>query len=217
MQSELLGANVVIVAKQFNPSVFSQLWLVRNEIVKEDEFLEGCIFSDDISKIETSLFGLLVLPPQLQFLPRSPEGEAELIEAKLGKIIAALPHTPYVAIGFNFSWHVWPEDGNLHQLSRSLFLNEYAPLAKKFGAEDALFGAYVSQNIGDCRLRLDVKPVDYVVNDQQTRRLHFAFNFQLDLSQTETPVESIIAHLSKWEQFKNEASEVIDLIEDHKE
>ena len=41
MPSELVNSNVVIAAQQFNPSVFSQIWLFRNNIVREDELLEG--------------------------------------------------------------------------------------------------------------------------------------------------------------------------------
>ena len=214
MPSELVGLNVVIVARQFNPSVFSQMWLVRNGLVDEHGFGSGCLFSDEVAKIETQEFSLLIIPPQLQFQPRvSPEREAETVTQKVGTIVRTLPHTPFVAVGLNFAWHVWSENGDVQAISRSLFL---PPSGAWFDAcrdaENAMFGAYVSRDVLGCRLRLDVKPVDVSSDSQTVRRLHFAFNFQLDVPQ-ENAVAAIEQHLCQWREAKDEASRVITLVE----
>ena len=38
MSSELINSNVVIAAQQFNPTVFSQIWLLRNKILRKDDW-----------------------------------------------------------------------------------------------------------------------------------------------------------------------------------
>ena len=217
MPSELVGANVVVVARQFNPSIFSQLWLIRNDITSEESFTKGCFFSDEVAKIETEQFGLLVIPPQLQFQPRTcSRPDCELIQ-KVGAIVELLPHTPYTAVGLNFAWQVWPEHGNLHVFSQSLFRVRSSPFYEAFGeTEDTLFGAYVSKDVLNCRLRLDVKPVDVPINDQVTHRLLFAFNFQIDLS-PEEPIAAIQQHLRQWDHAKEEAARIVDLVQGYRE
>lgn len=214
MPSEHVGSNVVVVARQFNPSVFSQIWLVRNGIVGEDSFTGGCLFSDEVAKIETKQFGLLVIPPQLQFQPRESLGqEDELVANKVGAIVQILPHTPYAAIGLNFAWHIWPEDGNIQAFSRSLFLPPSGAWFEACAvAENALFGAYMSTDVLGCRMRLDVKPIDVPTKDHALHRLQFAFNFQLDVT-GENAVDAIRQHLGRWRQAKNEACRIIGLVE----
>ena len=214
MPSQCFGANVVVVARQFNPSVFSQLWLVRNRIVGEDEFIGQCLFSDDVAKIETRDFGLLVIPPQLQFHPRVPtEREADIVTEKLGTIVRTLPHVPYLAVGLNFVWHVWQEHEDMHAFSQSLFLRPSGPFFDVFGdAEDALFGAYVNKAVLGCRLRLDVKPIDFPPDDRNVRRLLFAFNFQLEVPQ-DNPIPAIEGHLGLWAQARDEALRIVNLVE----
>ena len=134
MPAELVASNVVVVARQFNPSVFSNLWLVRNGIISESEFMPGCMYSDQVAKMETVRFGLLVIPPQLQLQPRVGRNEeGELVATTVGRIVNLLPHTPYVATGLNFVWHVWPDDGDISRFSKSLFLRRIGPFQAVFG------------------------------------------------------------------------------------
>jgi hypothetical protein len=218
MPSRLVGSNVVIVARYFNPSVFSQLWLVRNGVVEEDGFLGGCLFSDEVVKVETRDFGLLVIPPQLQFQPRvASDREADLVASKVGSMVRTLLHTPYAAVGLNFAWHVWSEGEGLHGLSRSLFLCPSGPFAESFGqAEDALFGGYFSKDTLGCRLRLDVKPLEVVSDGRATGRLLFSFNYQLDTPQ-DAPVPAIERQLQRWQQAKTASASLIERVETHLE
>src|SRR5207253_8065118 len=100
---ELLGQNVVVTANQFNPSIVTQFWLVKEGVASENEFEGSCIFTEGVSQVQTKTFQLVVVPQMLQFTP-SPDAEkqGDLASAKVGKIVRALPHTPYTAIGLNF-------------------------------------------------------------------------------------------------------------------
>src|SRR3954452_10956137 len=106
MSIQLAGSNVIIAARQFNPTVFSQLWLVRNELLAEEDFGPGYLFSEAVVQMATPQFLMLVVPSQLQFSPTDQvEDQQALIRGKVGRIVERLPHTPYVAVGLNFVWH----------------------------------------------------------------------------------------------------------------
>jgi hypothetical protein len=211
MPIELVRSNLVITAHQFNPSIFSQLWLLRNGIVREDEFSPGCLFSDQAVSVECEQFALLVLPPQMQFAPKVPaQSEAELVEQKVGAIVRALPHTPYSAIGLNFIWDLEPEDGDVGAMTRALFFNADRGICQVFDVEDARFGAYFSRDLFGCRLKLDVKPITRQRGDERRELVQFAFNFHLDVPQeTDEAVAAIERQLGIWDDARDEAARIV--------
>src|SRR5262249_33885000 len=122
MRRELVGSSVVVVAQHFNPSVASQIWLVRQGLVAEGDFESGCIFTDGLVQVCTRRFVLLVTPEQLQLVPKVPDAEQEdLIAEIVGTLVRTLPHTPFRAVGLNFNWHLVPEDGDVRAVTRRLF------------------------------------------------------------------------------------------------
>src|SRR5438094_3009969 len=106
MRWEIVGSSVVIVAQTFNTSVANQLWLVRNGVVPEGDFLPGCIFTDLLVQVRTRRFSLLFTPEQFQFVPAlGEENSNSLMQETIARIVEMLPHTPYRALGLNFTWH----------------------------------------------------------------------------------------------------------------
>ena len=212
MSVELVGQNVVIVARLFNPSVLSQLWLVRHGLIAEDDFESGCLFSDSLVQASTANFNLILVPEQFQFVPKVGDDlEQALIVEKVGAIVSHLPHTPYTAVGLNFLYHLTPEDGDAGQLSRQMFFRPETPLYQNFNSEGALYGAYLSKDFDGCRLRLDIKPVTVPLPDtRKETRLHFGFNFHLDLAGDEGAVDNIVAMLNRWTAAKAEAVRIVN-------
>ena len=210
MPVQLAESNCVIGAKQFNSSIFSQIWLVRNKILDESEFRPGCLFSDDVAKIESDQFGLLILPPQLQFVPKTePKTHGELVATKLRAVVHLLPETPYTGIGLNFHWLVWTKEERGEPLLRSLFRNSAHPVYNHFDQEDASFGAYLSQDMIGCRLNLNILPITFTESEKTTLRLRFAFNFHLDLDDRETNVPRIEEHLERWDEASSLAWSIV--------
>src|SRR5471030_2542147 len=110
MPVQLVAANITVLAHQFNPTIFSQAWLVRKNIATEQEFLKGCLFSDMMVNVIAPQLSFLVSPEQLILAPRfdvglTAEQEATLVEQKIQLIVRALPETPYRAAGLNFTWN----------------------------------------------------------------------------------------------------------------
>lgn len=202
------SSNVVVAAQQFNPSVVSQLWLVRNEIVGPEDFLSGSVFADEFVNVNTKEFHLLVTPPQLQFATEiSVPNQTDLIVKKLGLIVETLPHTPYKAAGLNFGWLLSSEDTG--RAARGMFAPTVPKLAEIFSSDDSRFGAYMSKNIFDCRLRLDIRPVTLQNEEGSTELLHFAFNYNLNLKDAENPAAEITKLLRRWGDAKEEAKRIV--------
>jgi hypothetical protein len=201
----MVGSSVVVVAQNFNPSVTSQLWLVRNGVVPEGDFLPGCIFTDLLVQVRARRFSLLFTPEQFQFVP-APEEEVPpaIVQEAVGRIVEALPHTPYRALGLNFTWHLIPEDGDVAAWSRRLFFTPGRPLFRDFDVPGASFGAYLSRDLLGFRLKLDVKPVTAPAATATAHRLQLLYNFHADLPEGEEAVGRLRQHLRRW----GEAAEV---------
>ena len=206
------GATAVIVAQQFNPSVFSHLWLVHHGLLGEDEFLPGCLFADVLVQVRSPRFHLLVVPEQLQFVPNVAPGEQQaLISDKVGTIVRTLPHTPFKALGLNFNWLLAPREEDVALFTRELFFRRDKPLFQCFDAANAHFGGYLSKDTLGFRLKLDVKPI--IVHQPQgaQNRVLFAFNFHADLG--ENPAEQTEQFLLHWNDVKAESERIIDSVE----
>jgi hypothetical protein len=209
MKSEMTLATVVIIARQFNPSSFSHYWLIKNGILREEDFPPGWVYSPVFVDVAPKEFHLVVLPEQLQFAPIPPtEASQELLASKVGRIVETLPHTPYVAAGLNFHWQVAHETKSVAEVGRRAFFKTETPLFRHFNSDDARFGAYMSRDVLGCRLRLDIKPVTVTRAETSQGRLQFSFNFHGDLS-GENKVERILDLLAKWSEAWNLANTIL--------
>jgi hypothetical protein len=205
------GCAVVIAGQQFNPTVFNQAWLLRLGVLDDDTLESGSLFSDGVVHVRATTFDMLVIPPQLQFIPRVAESsQQELIVAKLSAIVSAIPHTPFSGLGLNFNWHLVPDDASTNRLSRDLFFLPDRPLYQRFQSENSRFGAYLSKDFGPFRLKLDIKPITVQLADHVEQRIQFAFNFHFDLQ--DDAAASITQRLEQWGEVATEVNEVISSI-----
>ncbi len=214
MSKKLVGWNVVIAAHQFNPSIVSQPWLIRHNLATEADFQQGFVFSDSLVQIQAQAFNFLLVEEQLQFQPKvEMEREQELISSRVGDFVKSLPHTPFKAVGLNFLWNLTPDIESIGGVSRRLFYRKEVPLFQNFATDDARFGAYLSRDVLGCRLRLEVKPILMTAGGTTQEHLHFAFNFNLDLTEADNPVEVITSMLAKWDEAKRETIRIIESVE----
>lgn len=214
MTHSLAGSSVVLVAHRFNPSITTPLWLVRNEVLSEGDFLPGCVYTDLLVQVMARSFHLLLTPEQLQFVPQVPEAEQEaLILDKVGRIVRTLPHTPFRALGLNFDWNVTPADGDTGGLARRLFFKSGAPLFSDFDVPDARFGSYLSKDTLGFRLKLDVKPVTVEGGTERKERLQFRFNYHADLRGSKEVVQTIDERLRKWREARAASQRIIEALD----
>lgn len=215
MSIELVRKNVVILAQQFNPSILTQLWLVKNGVLAEDEFETGCIFTESLVQVIGKRFNITAIPNQFQFMPVPSipsDEERDLISEKVGLVVTRLPHTPYTALGFNFVWHAMPEHETTKDFCRRMFFRDDGPLFREFRSEDALFGAYMSKDLLGFRMKMDVWPG--MTSAMKDLQLQIAFNFHVDLTNDESRIEKLVKMLGQWEQARSESLRIVKSISD---
>jgi hypothetical protein len=162
LSNELKGQTIVILAQNFNPSIFNRHWLVKkdNVFLQDEDILPSSIFSPEIVLVNSKSTRLLVTPEQLQFeLVDMDANFYEAIEKTLIPMVSVLKEIPYRAVGINFVFYVEEKDKSVIDLSKELFFKNDTKLLNPFDNEDARFGTYMRKTIEDSRLKLDVKPV----------------------------------------------------------
>ena len=211
---ELKIQTIVIVAQSFNPSIFNQHWLIKNNFVDETDIAANSIFMPGVINLFTKNYNLLVLPEKLQFqLINSGTSFKSDIEKALLPIIEKLPEVPYKAIGINFSWHITDTEKSIIELSKELFYFKESKLHQNFNSDNARFGAYMSNEYMQSRLKLDIKTVKAVeINTSKEEEvIQFAFNFHIDFN-VDNCQDLLIGSLNDWEEYRKEAERIINIL-----
>ena len=211
VERTLVGFNATIVAQSFNPSIVREAWLMKRGLLAEGSIAPGFVFSDQVVRVPTERFSLIVVPPQLQLAPTTREIAAEVMRDVLAPLVLALPHTPMSAAGINMIWHIDPGTESVESLTKRLFAPKGLDLADEFGTADARFGCYMSKDLGLCRLKLDIKPVALKTVDDTRRLLQCAFNFHRELSPDEAPKE-ICELLDHWAEYDGLSEHLTDKV-----
>jgi len=218
MKSELANANIVVVANQFNVSLFNLLWFIKNDIFREEDVIASeSIFIPVAVQIGTPNSHLLIVPERLQMMLKKPEQDQAPVESVI-KIIQKLPETPYVALGMNVIWHLSFDDGNeLGEFTRRNFTHPSHRLFSHFSDADARFGAYLSKNFDAFRLKLDIKPVMVGVGTTKAEKLQLSFNFNLDIANCQDKASSMKESLAKWPDIFAEAIDIVNLFDEQRQ
>ena len=205
------GFTAVIAAGNLNPTIFTQVWLVKQEIIEESDL-------NNLSTLFTPLavtagckdFTLMVVPERIQITFSNVEDKVanhqKILKRTLGRIVSELPHTPYQAVGFNMGWLLVPiNPKDVNSIEQKYFLSKDNPIAKYFREKNCHFGCYLSKNLKIGRLKLDIKPVTL---SQGSQAIQLAFNFHLDV-QGEERAQQISSFLNNWNLAYAEASKLV--------
>lgn len=215
MAMQIAASSVVVLAQHFNPSVVGQYWLVKNNIVSPDEIQVGAVFTDMFVQVPTRDFNLLITPENCQIAVSThvaAEKQQGLVIDHLGKIVELLPHTPYTAVGVNFVWHFFPDDG-IEVACRRFFFSKGVALHQLFDASDARFGGYLSKNWKSFRLRLDARPIIMSLPDGQQRELiQLAFNYHRGVLGLPQPWQDVLDTLKEWDAARENSLSIVDSI-----
>lgn len=212
LSNELKGQTIVILAQNFNPSIFNRHWLVKkdNVFLQDEDILPSSIFSPEIVLVNSKSTRLLVTPEQLQFeLVDMDANFYEAIEKTLIPMVSVLKEIPYRAVGINFVFYVEEKDKSVIDLSKELFFKNDSKLFNHFDNEDARFGSYMSKTFEDSRLKLDVKPV-FLKTGKET--IQFGFNFHSDLDPKKDANTVLFDKLQKWQLFKDESLKIMGML-----
>lgn len=218
MSVRLVTTNAVVVAKQFNPTVASQAWLVDIGVLPKAEATEDFAFTPLFAQVTVEDFALLLVPERLQFIPRvEPERQRALIADKVGRFVRAVPHTPFSAVGMNFQYQLVPDHTDVRHLTRRLFFVPGSRLHQAFDVPDARFGAYLSRDVMGCRLKMDVKPIAGTEPGAEPNRelrhgVMIDFNFHHDVTPGTHAAEEVVSTFGKWDEARSMAEGLMETV-----
>lgn len=190
MDKYIADKNIVFVGV-FQPSKFDKFFFIKNNIFSEDEILEPTVFNQDISQVITGRTNVVVLFNQV-IITQVNTVEDDLMDIAMN--ILSILARDVTALGINFTWNAKPQV-SLQVDSKLLFFNENNKMfANFFNVPDAVYGSYVSKDIENGRLKLNINPqivkqVKEAGDVKQTQILaeiiNFAFNFHFEIENKE--------------------------------
>jgi hypothetical protein len=198
------GHNVVLLAEQFRPGLFSDHWLVRNQIAPEGAIAGNRISTEAMSTVSTSLFQLIASGDRVQvtLLNAGSHAYSEL-RSPLEKIIANVPDPGYKAVGLNHLWNVKRDSSDQRDIVEFLRgkFGLTGAFAKLAAGDSGIWGTMVSQpwNGGRCKTTVGAsfpkgielgKPTGVVVD----------CNFHFDVSQTQDPIQSVRDVIARFDE-----------------
>lgn len=203
---------IVLTAHTFNPSIFTETWLQKNEVLDASKFVGVRVFSPEVAQFQTAEVQVVVVPPQLQITFSDKAADVELPRFIARRVVELLPHTPYQALGLNFTYFVSPPaETDFFAYDRALFGTGECTLLKEFSVADAKFGRYFSKDVGGARLRLDIKPIK--AGPKNANMLQFDFNFHHDLAGVEPSdrVKTLVKFIGTWNELREYAKKLTDV------
>jgi hypothetical protein len=208
--AEIVKSNIVVVAENLNPSIFREMWLVKEGVFAENEIKSGSLYSSVSVNVQTPDSDLLIIPERLQLTLKTDERQDEVIKKVLVTVVEALPHTPYKAIGFNFHW-ILETSGQreISEVSQDMFLSEKNPLRNIFATDDARVGVYLSKDELGMRLKLEVRPVKGVVENAGKEALRLNFNFDKLINSQENATGIVLETIDKWLAAKTISENIV--------
>jgi len=181
MELLLTGANIVILAKNHNPSIVSKEWLIQKKII------EGGIINfahtSAFSVVETDTFSFVEDPDRLQISVKNDIPNKIGSLSKMAKsYVNELPGTPYTAIGFNYLYSISTEKDILKHI---YFVDDEK--FKKLFSENYQLGGIIMFNFNDFLVKTNLQPDDNkVIAD---------INFHYDLKNVDELLDKIEEHI----------------------
>jgi hypothetical protein len=198
MALELTQQTIVILANQFNPSIFREAWLERLGVYSQDELTGNVVYTPMFCQVSGDVT-LLVVNDRAQFMTSRPDGGRVAERSRL--IVDALPQTPYSAIGLNFIWTFVPDGRSVAEVSAQLFR---PPIHNLFDAA-TIFGLTGRGVSGNATLVATATPYQ--------DRIEIKFNYHFDLS-TDNTLDDARGALASWNDKSRESADLIHRIFD---
>lgn len=160
MSFPLVNSNITIIAKEHNPSIISQEWLMKKKLISEKviNFAQTPVFS----VVETDSFDCVIDPERL-FLNAKKPNEATLkrIQQIATDYTGILPEIPYKGIEMRFIYEIVGKNERL----KDLFIKN-DDIFKKVFSEEYKIGGVISYNFSEFSVKARFSPMkDKIIAD----------------------------------------------------
>lgn len=203
MKIALNKATIVILAKEFNPSIVTKDWLSREGIVQG----EAINFANvpTFSFFESDNFIITVAPDRFEVVLKI----AKLVDYRtldLESLVSVaetfterLPHTPYKAVGINYIWKAESEgDENITSILKEKFLSDKKMFSRLCPEKDSYVGSIIYFPHDGFKVKLVIEPV---LDTMKHITCNFNYN-AITLSYKEVR-ERIEKAIENWSNSKN--------------
>ncbi len=183
MDISLIGANIIILAKNHNPSIISKEWLSQKNIIA-DNFI-NFTHTPAFSIVETESFSLVVDPDRLQLAVKGDiQNNIDALEQSILTYVQALPEVPYTAIGFNFLYNIEARKDIIKEI-----LHPPDEIFNKLFSENYQLGGIIKFNSDGFLVTINLQP-NINNNEYNEIRADVNFNYLLvDSSKTSDIIE----------------------------
>jgi len=169
MEMYLIGVNIVVLAKNHNPSIISKDWLSQRGIIKEN--VVSFTHTPAFSMVETDNFSFYVDLDRLQLtLKNDFVNRVDSLSEMVLSYISALPEIPYTAIGFNYSYDLKIDE----TIFRRIYCYNNEKLKSLF-TKDYRLGSIIKYKFGNF-------VVSFIVQPDSDNNMRADFNFDCHLS-----------------------------------
>lgn len=166
----LNSATIVILARNYNPSIVSKDWLQDKGLLRGA--VSNFVHTPAFSLVQTDQLALVVDENRLQLsLQRPSEWTLRILRDTADDFVQALPETPYTGVGFNLHYQVPKEEFVLESL---LSVNRER-LAGLVGERNEMGGKIVFEYNGFVA-KMDISPS---LGEDEAVRVDF--NFHADI------------------------------------
>lgn len=211
MNISSIDTHFVLIANNFNLSIFRETWFVNEGILTQEEINPTTsLFTPNIIQIDNEEFYMTIELNKLQIYLKGKDNHKRF--NLVNKIVHKLSHVPYLACGLNFNYLIDDFD---NILGSTLFSRNEDKLFDEFKnpSDKSLFGVYLSKNYMDTRLKLSVLPSRVIPAGENVEKdfMYYQFNFHVDLKEKNF-LEKIQALISNTMQFEEYTLKLIDKI-----
>ena len=212
MNPFLKQKNIVLVGV-FNPSKFEKYFFIKNNLFNEEDILPESQFHSQLTQVLTVKYNILILSNQIIVTFLEKESADLEINDFLKSFLTKIEIHDINLMGFNFDYAIEFENTVLtNAFSRQSFSNSNSDLYTKFfNSEDAAFGAYMSKDFKDSRLKLDIKPakVQEIGKDQIPKNvILFSFNLNFEIKNKGITISQLI---EDYGIYKKECVDIISI------
>ena len=179
----LSGANIVILARNYNPSIVSKEWLYEKNIVRETAL--NFVHTPPLSVVETERISFVLDENRLQiYLKKVTTENVESLPKIAASFVSCLPETPFVAVGFNYIYYI-PKEGSRLE---TFFVSDDTKLKELF-SENYEIGVIASFPFEEFVVRMSAPPAKGEVT-----RIMIDFNFHSDCRSAGEVKERLESH-----------------------
>lgn len=180
--ASLSHANIVVLARNFNPSIVSKDWLWKKQIIRESA--SNFVFTAPFVRLDGPSFAFALDESRLQLTLRDPAGGLTKLPQAARRFIKALPETPYTALGFNFRFALPVPNLSLE----TIIAVDVSRVRRLFG-QDYELGVRVAFPFEDFAVRAEIPAA---VPSKTVAEI--SFNFHSDVSGGQMVIERLSRH-----------------------